>query len=85
MTFAICCSIRFTSTITIFFISSLCCLNCVGFVAAHTLPVLYERYEDQVDGFVFSAVDQFQHHYQKLDAGVLSRIPKGNLKGKKYE
>ncbi|XP_058195425.1 reticulon-like protein B8 isoform X1 [Rhododendron vialii] len=57
----------------------------VGFVAAHTLPVLYERYDDQVDGFVNSALNQFQHHYQKLDAGVLSRIPKGKLKGKKYE
>ncbi|KAG5520459.1 hypothetical protein RHGRI_033145 [Rhododendron griersonianum] len=57
----------------------------VGFVAAHTLPVLYERYEDQVDRFVYSSLDQVQHHYQKLDAGVLSRIPKGKLKGKKFE
>lgn len=57
----------------------------IGFVAAHTLPVLYERYDDQVDGFVYSTLDQLQHHYQKLDTGVLSRIPTGKFKGKKHE
>ncbi|KHN38355.1 Reticulon-like protein B8 [Glycine soja] len=57
----------------------------IGFVAAHTLPVLYERYEDQVDNFVYKVFDQMQNHYQKLDTGLLSKIPKGKLKGKKYE
>lgn len=57
----------------------------IGFVAAHTLPVLYERYEDQVDGFIYKVLEQLQGHYQKLDAGVLSKIPKGKLRGKKYE
>ncbi|KAL7187079.1 hypothetical protein ACSBR1_037200 [Camellia fascicularis] len=57
-----------------------------GFVAFHTLPVLYERYEDQVDGFVYSVLDQLQHQYRKLDADVLSKIPKGKLdKRKKHE
>lgn len=57
----------------------------VGFVAAHTLPVLYERYEDEVDSFVYTAMDQLQHNYRKLDAGVLSKIPKGKLSMKKFE
>ncbi|KAG6783942.1 hypothetical protein POTOM_009624 [Populus tomentosa] len=57
----------------------------IGFVAAHTLPVLYERYEDQVDDFVYKAFDQLRNNYQKLDAGVLSRIPKGKFNGKKHE
>ncbi|WVY91130.1 hypothetical protein V8G54_036644, partial [Vigna mungo] len=57
----------------------------IGFVAAHTLPVFYERYEDQVDNFVYKVFDQMQNHYQKLDSGLLSKIPKGKLKGKKYE
>ncbi|EEF40861.1 reticulon-like protein B8 [Ricinus communis] len=56
-----------------------------GFVAAHTLPVLYERYEDQVDDFVYKVLEQLQGHYRKLDTGLLSKIPKGNLKGKKHE
>lgn len=57
----------------------------LGIVAAHTLPVFYERYEDQVDGFVYNVHQQIQDNYHKLDAGVLSKIPKGKLKGKKYE
>ncbi|RWR85791.1 reticulon-like protein B8 [Cinnamomum micranthum f. kanehirae] len=57
----------------------------VGFVAAHTLPVLYERYEDQVDSFVYNMLGQLQNQYKKLDKGVLSKIPKGNVRAKKFE
>ncbi|KAI9114260.1 hypothetical protein K1719_014910 [Acacia pycnantha] len=57
----------------------------IGFVAAHTLPVLYEKYEDQVDSFVYQVFDQMQHNYKKMDAGFLSKIPKGRFKGKKLE
>ncbi|KAK6945499.1 Reticulon, partial [Dillenia turbinata] len=56
----------------------------IGFVAAHTLPVLYEKNEDQVDSFVDSVLGQFQKHYKKVDAGFLSKIPR-NLKAKKFE
>ncbi|KAG0473828.1 hypothetical protein HPP92_015685 [Vanilla planifolia] len=57
----------------------------VGFVAVHTIPVLYEKYEDQVDEFVYNLIGQLQHQYRKLDDGVLSKIPKGNLKVKKAD
>ncbi|KAK9924171.1 hypothetical protein M0R45_032554 [Rubus argutus] len=57
----------------------------IGFVAAHTLPILYEKYDDQIDSFVYSVFGQLQNHYRKLDTGVLSRIPKGNLKAKKHD
>lgn len=57
----------------------------IGFVAAHTLPVLYERYEDQVDSFGYQVMDRLQHHYRKLDTGLLSKIPKGKLMAKKFE
>ncbi|KAL3502459.1 hypothetical protein ACH5RR_036908 [Cinchona calisaya] len=57
----------------------------LGFVGAHTLPVLYERYEDQVDGFVYNVLGQFQGHYRKLDSGFLSKIPKGKFMGKKHD
>ncbi|KAG9439623.1 hypothetical protein H6P81_019788 [Aristolochia fimbriata] len=56
----------------------------IGFVAAHTLPVLYERYEDQVDNFIYRLLGQLQNQYRKLDSGVLGRIPKGNIKFKKF-
>lgn len=52
----------------------------IGIVAAHTLPVLYERYEDEVDNFVLKVFGQIQNNYRKLDAGVL----KGKLKVKKH-
>jgi len=55
----------------------------LGFVAAHTLPVFYEKYEDEVDNFVYKVLGQMQHQYRNLDASVLSKIPKG--KGKKHE
>ncbi|KAF5193751.1 Reticulon-like protein b8 [Thalictrum thalictroides] len=57
----------------------------IGFVAAHTLPVLYERYDDQVDNFVYGLLGQLQHHYRKIDYSVLSKIPKGKLRRKKSE
>ncbi|KAF8043531.1 hypothetical protein BT93_A1755 [Corymbia citriodora subsp. variegata] len=57
----------------------------IGFVAAHTLPVLYEKYENQVDSFGDLVLDQLQHHYRKVDTVFLSRIPKGKLRVKKFE
>ncbi|XP_078428757.1 reticulon family protein isoform X2 [Wolffia australiana] len=57
----------------------------IGFVGAHTLPVLYEKYEDQVDDFVYKIFGHVRHHYRKLDEGVLSKIPKANLLTKKIE
>ncbi|CAK8565397.1 unnamed protein product [Lathyrus sativus] len=53
----------------------------IGIIAAHTLPVLYEKYENEVDDFVYKVIGQMQHNYKKLDAGVL----KGKLKGKKHD
>ncbi|KAK2983451.1 hypothetical protein RJ640_026734 [Escallonia rubra] len=57
----------------------------IGFLAAHTLPAFYERYEDQVDSFADSVLGQLQHHYRKLDTGVLSKIPRGRFMAKKYQ
>jgi hypothetical protein len=47
--------------------------------------VLYEKYEDQVDDFLYSLLGLLRDQYQKLDQGVLSKIPKGNMKAKKNE
>ncbi|XP_047335057.1 reticulon-like protein B8 [Impatiens glandulifera] len=58
----------------------------IGFVGAHTLPVVYEKNDDKVDAFVYKALDQLRNNYKKLDSSVLSRIPKGRqFKGKKLE
>ena len=56
-----------------------------AFVALLTVPVLYEKYEDQVDAYAEKAMIEFKKQYAVFDAKVLSRIPKGPLKGKKKD
>uniref|UniRef100_M8BAQ7 Reticulon-like protein n=1 Tax=Aegilops tauschii TaxID=37682 RepID=M8BAQ7_AEGTA len=57
----------------------------IGFVCAHTLPVFYERYHDQVDEVLYNMLGLIGSQYQKLDKGVLSKMPKGNLKFRKSQ
>lgn len=56
-----------------------------AFVLLHTLPVIYEKYEDQVDSFAEKAVAEFKKQYAVFDAKVLSKIPRGPLKDKKKD
>lgn len=46
------------------------------------MPVLYEKYEDKVDPFAEKAMFELKKQYVVFDAKVLSKIPKGPLKGK---
>ncbi|KAL2550552.1 Reticulon-like protein B5 [Forsythia ovata] len=55
----------------------------IGFVLLHTVPVLYEKYEDQVDAFAEKAEVEIKKQYAVFNAKVLSKIPKGPLKDKK--
>ncbi|GFZ01470.1 VIRB2-interacting protein 3 [Actinidia rufa] len=54
-----------------------------AFVMLHTVPVLYEKYEDKVDAFSEKAMIEIKKHYAVFDAKVLSKIPRGPLKDKK--
>ena len=54
-----------------------------GFLLLHTLPVLYEKYEDQVDAFAEKAMIEIKKQYAVLDEKVLSKIPRGPFKDKK--
>ncbi|GFP81036.1 reticulon-like protein b2 [Phtheirospermum japonicum] len=56
----------------------------ICFVLLHTVPVLYEKYEDQVDAFAEKAEAELKKQYAVFDAKVLSKIPKGPLKDKKF-
>jgi len=56
-----------------------------AFVLLHTVPVLYEKYEDQVDSFGEKAIAEIKKQYAVFDAKVLSKIPKGPLKDKKKD
>ncbi|KAI4355125.1 hypothetical protein L6164_003928 [Bauhinia variegata] len=54
----------------------------ISFVLLHTVPVLYEKHEDKVDPFAEKASIELKKHYTVFDAKVLSKIPRGPLKGK---
>jgi len=52
-------------------------------VLLHTVPVLYEKYEDQVDAFAEKVMIEIKKQYAVFDAKVLSKIPRGPMKAKK--
>ncbi|GFP92598.1 reticulon-like protein b2 [Phtheirospermum japonicum] len=52
-------------------------------VLLFTVPLVYEKYEDQIDSFVEKAVAELKKQYAVFDAKVLSKIPRGPLKDKK--
>ncbi|KAJ9188277.1 hypothetical protein P3X46_003648 [Hevea brasiliensis] len=53
------------------------------FVLLHTVPVLYEKYEDKIDPFAEKATIEIKKQYAVFDAKVLSKIPVGALKAKR--
>ncbi|KAE9618306.1 hypothetical protein Lal_00047785 [Lupinus albus] len=52
----------------------------LGFLSLFTLPLLYEKYEDQVDAFGEKAMIEIKKQYAVFDAKVLSQIPIAGLK-----
>ncbi|KAL0426061.1 UNVERIFIED_CONTAM: Reticulon-like protein B5 [Sesamum radiatum] len=56
----------------------------IVFVLLHTVPVLYEKYDDKIDAFAEKAIIQIKKQYAVFDAKVLSKIPRGPL-GKKRD
>uniref|UniRef100_A0A2P2JRP6 Reticulon-like protein n=1 Tax=Rhizophora mucronata TaxID=61149 RepID=A0A2P2JRP6_RHIMU len=57
----------------------------ISFILLHTLPVVYEKYEDQIDPFAEKAMVEIKKQYAVFDEKVLSKIPKGALKEKKKD
>nr|CAB3468060.1 unnamed protein product [Digitaria exilis] len=49
----------------------------------HTVPILYDKYQDKVDHYAGRAHTEARKHYEVLDAKVLSKIPRGPAKPKK--
>ncbi|PSS04218.1 Reticulon-like protein [Actinidia chinensis var. chinensis] len=76
-----------TASLWILSIVGSCCnfltLLYIVFVLLHTVPVLYEKYEDKVDAFAEKAMIEIKQQYAVFDAKVLSKIPRGPLKDKK--
>lgn len=53
-----------------------------GVVLLHTVPYLYDRYEDKVDAFAEKAEAEIKKQYAVFNVKVLSKIPVGALKQK---
>ncbi|KAL0408115.1 UNVERIFIED_CONTAM: Reticulon-like protein B2 [Sesamum radiatum] len=54
-------------------------------VLLFTVPLFYEKYEDQVDSFAEKAIAELKKQYAVFDAKVLSKIPRGPLNNKKRD
>ncbi|XP_061349830.1 reticulon-like protein B1 [Gastrolobium bilobum] len=55
----------------------------IAFVLLHTVPVVYDKYEDKIDPLAEKVIIEIKKQYAVFDAKVLSKIPKGPLEGKK--
>ncbi|KAH7351728.1 hypothetical protein KP509_19G012300 [Ceratopteris richardii] len=51
-------------------------------IAAHTLPVLYEKNEDVIDNLARKSFDELRNQFSKLDTTILSKIPRGPVQKK---
>ncbi|EPS69502.1 hypothetical protein M569_05265, partial [Genlisea aurea] len=52
-------------------------------VALLTLPLFYDKYEDEIDSFAHKAGVEIKKRYVELDAKFLSKIPRGLLQSRK--
>ncbi|KAL8251973.1 hypothetical protein R6Q59_035666 [Mikania micrantha] len=53
-----------------------------GFILLHTVPYIYDKYEDKVDAFGEKAEAEIKKQYAVFNVKVLSKIPVGALKQK---
>ncbi|RLM93068.1 reticulon-like protein B1 [Panicum miliaceum] len=56
----------------------------IVFAVLHTVPVLYEKYEDQIDSYGEKGWVEIKKHYAVFDEKVLSKVPRGPAKDKKH-
>lgn len=56
----------------------------IVFVLLHTVPVIYEKYEDQIDSLAERAFKEIKKQYAVFDKKFLSKIPRGHSKYKKW-
>jgi len=56
----------------------------IVFVVLHTVPVLYEKYEDRIDSYGEKGWVEIKKQYAVFDEKVLSKVPRGPAKDKKH-
>jgi len=52
----------------------------IAILMLHTVPILYDKYQDKVDRLAGRAHTEARKQYEVLDAKVLSKIPRGPAK-----
>ncbi|XP_048330164.1 reticulon-like protein B9 [Ziziphus jujuba] len=55
----------------------------VGFLCLHILPIVYERFEDDIDRLVGHVILEMKKLYMRFDTNFLDKIPRGTVKEKK--
>ncbi|KAK7314594.1 hypothetical protein VNO77_33120 [Canavalia gladiata] len=55
----------------------------IGFLCMQTLPIVYERYEDEIDNLLGDIMLQLRKKYRWLNKNYLNKIPRGPVKEKK--
>ena len=65
-------------------IDTILLLLLLAFLGALTLPVMYERYEHEVDYLASKGNQDLQSLLMKFDSKFLNKIPRGPVKEKKY-
>ncbi|KAI3468669.1 hypothetical protein Pfo_025332 [Paulownia fortunei] len=54
-------------------------------VLLFTVPLFYEKYEDQIDSYAEKAIAELKKQYAVFDGKILRKIPRGPLKDKKSD
>ncbi|QCD92245.1 reticulon-like protein B9 [Vigna unguiculata] len=57
----------------------------IGFLCVHTLPIVYERYEEEINNWVSDMIIVFRKNYRIFKKNYLNRIPRGPVKPKKTQ
>ncbi|XP_059659171.1 reticulon-like protein B9 [Cornus florida] len=57
----------------------------IGFLCLETLPVLFERYEKEVEILARKGNRDMKKLYKRLDSRILNKIPRGPVKEKKFK
>ncbi|CAJ1952001.1 unnamed protein product [Sphenostylis stenocarpa] len=57
----------------------------IGFLFVHTLPIVYERYEEEINNWVSDMIIVLRKNYRSFNKNYLNKIPRGPVQAKKSQ
>nr|ACU17115.1 unknown [Glycine max] len=57
----------------------------IGFLCMQTLPIVYERYEEEINNWVGDVIIVLKKNYRRFNKNYLNKIPRGPGKAKKTQ